>query len=99
MRKNIAIVLALVFVCGCSNPALDIWKADRLVKSSAKTRQEAVRLYQRSLKTLPACPKKDQTRLKLAKLYMLSGDYPLAIKELRLLETPEGRMLLGSGAF
>ena len=64
----------------------------RLVRSSAKTHAQAARLYQESLKHLAACPKKDQTRLKLAKLYMLSGDYPLAIRELRLLETSEGRM-------
>ena len=99
MRKKITIVLALVFICGCSNPVLDIWKADRLVRSSAKTHAQAVRLYQESLKHLPACPKKDQTRLKLAKLYMLSGDYPLAIKELRLLETSKGRMLLAQALF
>jgi hypothetical protein len=99
MSKKIIIILTILLFSGCSNPALDSWKADRLARSSQKSYDQAVRLYQKSLRHLFTSRKKDAIRLKLAKLYLLCGDYPLAIKELHQLDTPEGKRLLAQALF
>lgn len=93
------LVAALSFCVGCSSPAEDVLKADRLARVSHEAYRSSVKLYQKAFKAERSGQKRDAVALKLGALYFKIGDYAQAISYLGPLKSRESRMVLAQALF
>jgi transglutaminase-like putative cysteine protease/tetratricopeptide (TPR) repeat protein len=93
------VILLLSGFSGCSDPMDDVSRADRLALESGRNYAQAVGLYVKALGNLPGGRNKEETRLKLGRLYWSRGDFEAAERVLRLCASVPARQLLAQVLF